>query len=157
MEIELNPGRYVIAVSGGVDSMVLLDLLLRHKPKNPSLTPKALRLKPYMFVVAHFDHGIHEKSSEYRNFVATKTLDTGVEFVSVEGKLGPQVSEATARKARYEFLEKVKNQHKADAIITAHHRDDVVETVIINLLRGSGRKGMSSLKSTAGRQRPLLA
>lgn len=142
MKIKLSPGKYVAAVSGGVDSMVLLEL--------------AAKQKGVKLIVAHFDHGIHKNSDEYSKFVQKKAKALGLEFASEKGELGVGASEATARKARYEFLEKLKKHYKAKAILTAHHKDDVVETAIINLLRGSGRKGLASLKSTDKVKRPLL-
>ncbi len=139
----MEPGKYIIAVSGGVDSMVLLDL--------------ASKLENAELVVAHFDHGIHDRSAEYCEFVKDEAEALGLEFVSEEGTLGPGTGEAKAREARYKFLNKVKAEYRAGAILTAHHRDDLLETAIINLLRGSGRKGLSSLKSTDEIRRPLLA
>lgn len=107
-------------------------------------------------IVAHFDHGIHQDSAKHSEFVSKKAKELKLEFVNGKGRLGAGTSEAIARKARYGFLEEIRKQHKADAILTAHHVDDVMETAIINLLRGSGRKGLSSLKSTETIQRPLL-
>lgn len=141
MNIDLAPGKYVAAVSGGVDSMVMLDLLAR---------------QGYDTVVAHFDHGIREGSAEDRKFVEKIAKEHGLRFFYEEGRLGPDAGEALARAKRYEFLEKIKNQTKADAILTAHHQDDALETVVINLIRGTGRKGLSSLKNRAGLARPLL-
>lgn len=142
MEIDLHPGKYVVAVSGGVDSIVLLDLL-RQKPE--------LEL-----VIAHFDHGIRPDSDKDSRLVQDAATRYGLEFVAGKGRLGPDVSEAKARDARYEFLRRVKLEHGADAIVTAHHQDDVLETAILNLLRGTGRKGLSSLRSTDDIKRPLL-
>jgi tRNA(Ile)-lysidine synthase len=142
MEIELERGKYIIAVSGGVDSMVLLDL--------------AAKLENAELIVAHFDHGIHERSAEYCDFVKAVAKTMGLKFVSEKGELGPSTSEAKAREARYKFLNKAKDEYKAKAILTAHHRDDLLETAVINLLRGSGRKGLSSLRSTQEIKRPLL-
>lgn len=79
-----------------------------------------------------------------------------MDFVFAEGKLGPQTSEADARDARYNFLHQVLKEYKARAIITAHHQDDMLETAILNLLRGTGRKGLSSLASHDKLLRPLL-
>lgn len=138
-----SPGSYVVAVSGGVDSMVLLSLL-QAKPD--------LRL-----VVAHFDHGIRNDSTEDRKFVQAFAKDNGLEFVYEEGRLGVDASEAKARNARYKFLRKVLKDEGAAAIVTAHHQDDVLETTIINLLRGSGRKGLTSLGNRPGIERPLLS
>lgn len=138
----MGAGTYVVAVSGGVDSMVLLDLL---------------RQRPGMkLIVAHYDHGIRRDSADDRKLVQQIAKKHGLTFVHAAGKLGPEASEATARKARYEFLNSVRKAANARAIITAHHQDDMIETAIFNLLRGSGRKGLAALKSTEGIVRPLL-
>lgn len=131
-----------MAVSGGVDSVVLLDLLRLH----PGLK----------LIVAHYDHGIREDSREDRLFVENLARRHGLPFVYDAGHLGPNASEAAARQARYNFLQTVRRTSGYDAIITAHHQDDVLETALINLLRGTGRKGLSSLKSTDTVVRPLL-
>lgn len=107
-------------------------------------------------VVAHFDHGIREDSAEDRRLVQQVAAQYGLPFVYHAGNLGSRVSEADARKARYNFLHKVREASGASAIITAHHKDDALETAIINLIRGTGRKGMASLKSTDIVKRPLL-
>jgi tRNA(Ile)-lysidine synthase len=138
----IRPGKYVVAVSGGVDSMVLLDLL-RQKPR--------LEL-----IVAHFDHGIRPDSADDRKLVQRIAKHYGLPFVYAQGHLGPKSSEALAREARYGFLRKVQEEQGAKAIITAHHQDDMLETAIMNLLRGTGRRGLSSLKSRKDLVRPLL-
>ncbi len=140
--IRIAPGHYVAAISGGVDSMTLLDILRQI----PAVT----------ITVAHFDHGIRPDSRADRLLVAAAAKRYKIPFVYAEGNLGTATSEDTARKARYDFLRSVKKNTKADGIITAHHFDDVLETVTHNLFRGTGRKGMSSLKSIDGIIRPLL-
>jgi len=142
MKTEVRPGKYVIAVSGGVDSVVLLHMLVR--------TPEV------QLIVAHFDHGIRTDSIEDRRFVAQLAKAYKLPFIYDEGRLGNRASEATAREARYAFLQEVQKKSGAHAIITAHHQDDVIETAILNLLRGTGRKGLSSLRSTDSFVRPLL-
>lgn len=139
---DLQPGRYVVAVSGGVDSVVLLELLQQYPE--------------YELVVAHYDHGIRPDSHKDRQLAAQLAKEYGLPFVYDEGGLGADTSEATARDKRYEFLYRVRLQSKADAIVTAHHQDDMLETALLNLLRGSHRKGLSSLKSTDIVKRPLL-
>lgn len=141
--INLQPGKYVVAVSGGVDSMVLLDLL--HQKPGVEL------------VVAHFDHGIRLDSTEDATLVKQTAKSYGLPYDSSEGKLGAGASEAAAREARYAFLRRILKDHNAQAIITAHHQDDVLETAIINLLRGTNRKGLGSLRSTDEIIRPLLS
>src|SRR5688572_12503510 len=91
MDVQLEPGKYVVAVSGGVDSMVLLDVLTQY----PQLE----------LVVAHFEHGIRPDSGKDFRLVKAAAKKYKLPFAAAHGNLGPTVSEATARKARYEFLE----------------------------------------------------
>lgn len=142
MKVDVPAGKYVVAVSGGVDSMVLLDLL----SENPALE----------LVVAHFDHGIRADSSADAELVKEAAAKYGYPFELGHGKLGPKTSEENARRARYAFLNEVKRKYQAEAIITAHHQDDAIETALINLLRGTGPKGLISLTNTALIKRPLL-
>jgi tRNA(Ile)-lysidine synthase len=143
-----SPGRYVVAVSGGVDSMALLHAL--HARNTASAD------RPWKLVVAHLDHGMRSDSLEDRQLVQTTAKRLGLPFVYDEVQLGAGTSEAVARAARYDFLHRVQREHNAKAIVTAHHQDDVLETAIINLLRGSGRKGLTSLASHKDVERPLL-
>lgn len=142
MQIDLKPGKYVVAVSGGVDSVVLLDLL----SKKPRIE----------LVVAHFDHGIRPDSSHDRQLVETLSQKYGLPTEIGEGKLGKGASEAQAREARYEFLRQIRDKHQAIGVVTAHHLDDAVETLAFNTLRGTKRKGVSALQSQAVIIRPLL-
>lgn len=107
-------------------------------------------------VVAHVDHGIRSDSNRDKEFVQQLAKNYGLEFVSTSLDLGPGASEATARTARYDWLERVKDEHGAAAIATAHHQDDVLETIILNIMRGTGWRGLASLRSTEERYRPLL-
>jgi tRNA(Ile)-lysidine synthetase-like protein len=140
--IRVQPGRYVVAVSGGVDSMSLLHIL-KDVP--------GLRL-----TVAHFDHGIRPDSRKDRLLIQDVTRRHKLPFVYAEGNLGRRASEDLARTKRYEFLRTVKDQVGAGGIITAHHHDDALETAVHNLMRGTGRKGMSSLHGSVDVVRPLL-
>ncbi len=142
MELRINPGKYIVAVSGGVDSMALLDML--------ALTPGM------DLIVAHYDHGIRADSDEDRQEVQAAAARHGLPFVYERGNLGLGVSEAAAREARYAFLHRVRAEHAAHAIVTAHHQDDVLETAIINMVRGTGPRGLSALRSTDAIVRPLL-
>lgn len=142
MIISLSPGKYIVAVSGGIDSMAILHMLRAL----PSLE----------LIVAHFDHGIRDDSYKDRELVAQTAERYGLVFEYAEGKLGPTASEATARDARYVFLRSVKDRYHADGILTAHHQDDAIETAILNMLRGTGRKGLSALGDQRDIIRPLL-
>lgn len=141
----LEPGQsYVVAVSGGVDSVVLLDMLSQAKPDSTCL------------MVAHFDHGLRGNSSDDAQFVQNLSQQYGLKFHVGHGHLKPKTSEATARKARYDFLKGVVAQENAIALLTAHHQDDFLETAILNFYRGSHRRGLVSLKSSQHILRPLL-
>ncbi len=142
MKLAVDPGKYVVAVSGGVDSVALLHILQKQEGLD--------------LIVAHFDHGIRGDSGEDRLFVQDLAKKYGLPFVYEEGKLGAKASEAMARQVRYNFLRRIGKDKNARAIITAHHQDDVLETAIINLLRGTGRKGLTALKNQPDILRPLL-
>ncbi len=142
MHAHIQPGKYVIAVSGGVDSVVLMDILSK--------------LDGVELVVAHFDHGIREDSIEDSLFVGELASKYGLPFETERVELGTGASEAVAREARYDFLRRVQEKYQAIAVVTAHHQDDLLETTIINLLRGTGRRGMHSITNTSGLLRPLL-
>ena len=145
MTIDLPQGTYVVAVSGGVDSAALLDMLA--KSENQEVN----------FIVAHFDHGIRSTSENDTKFVADLATRYGFSFVSERVDLGANSSEELARNARYDFLLRTKEKYNARAIILAHHKDDIVETMIFNILRGTGIRGLCSLKSTPLLIRPLLS
>lgn len=135
-------GTYIIAVSGGVDSVVLLDMLNRQS--NAQL------------VVAHFDHGMRSDSQQDEVFVHQLAKDYQLPYETERVELGPNASEADARDKRYAFLRSAMQKHHAKAIITAHHQDDVIETSMINIIRGTGRHGLTALKSSKDILRPLL-
>jgi len=143
MDIVIRPGKYVVAVSGGVDSMALLH----HLAQKPGME----------LIVVHFDHGIRTDSDEDLQLVHRTAVAYDLQFVFAHGNLGPHASEATAREARYKFLEQVREEQGAAAIITAHHQDDAIETALINMLRGTGSYGLAGLQSTERVVRPLLA
>ena len=142
MKINLEPGKYVVGVSGGVDSMVLLNMLSK--------------LLGVEIIVAHFDHGIRADSALDAKLVAKAAKAYGMTHESARGKLGANASEDTARTARYKFLESVRAKHNAAEIITAHHQDDLIETALLNLLRGSGRQGLVAMPLNKKITRPLL-
>lgn len=132
----------MVAVSGGVDSMALLHALAGQSD---------LKL-----IAAHFDHGIRSDSHLDRQLVQHASLKYGIPFVYHEGNLGPGASEDVARKARYEFLHNVRKASGAKAVITAHHHNDALETAVLNMLRGTNRKGLTALRSRTNVHRPML-
>ena len=131
--------KYVVAVSGGVDSVVLLDMMTK--------------MSDHELIVAHFDHGIRDDSAYDARFVAALASRHGLKCVTEREVLGKNASEALARERRYAFLRKLAKEHDA-RIVTAHHLDDLVETVAINLQRGTGWRGLAALDSDI--LRPLI-
>ena len=132
---------YLLAVSGGVDSVVLLDLF--SKTNNH-------------IVVAHVDHGIRgEESAADARFVKELAKKYKAPFVSIELNLAANASEELARAERYKFLLKESERFKA-LLVTAHHEDDAVETIALNIERGTGWRGLMVL-NRLGIMRPLLA
>jgi len=128
----------VLAISGGVDSVSLLHMMR----SDPSV------------IVAHFNHGIRPCSDLDAKFVQQLAESYQLTFVSQKEVLGPNCSEAQARNRRYHFLKSVCSQYSG-TIYTAHHKDDLIETIIINLLRGTGWRGLVPFGDIAI-QRPLL-
>ena len=133
----------VVAVSGGADSVALLDLL--HE----------LELE---LVVAHVDHGIQGDSWKVGQMVRTLTDKYGLPFELVTLQLGSDATETAARRARYRALRDIQRGHDADYLVTAHHQDDQIETVLLRVLRGSAPAGLAAMSARArgGLIRPLL-
>ena len=141
-------GTAVVAVSGGPDSVALLDLL-------HALAPE-LGLS---LVVAHADHGMRADSGTVGQAVAALARRYGLPFELGELRLGPDATETVARRARYAWLAEVQRRRAARYLVTAHHRDDQVETILLRLLRGSAPAGLAGMPARArgGLVRPLLA
>jgi tRNA(Ile)-lysidine synthase len=142
-----RPGPTVVAVSGGPDSVALLDLLTRLAPER--------RLE---VVVAHADHGIGQGSGTVAAAVEELARPYGVPFELGELRLGSGASETIARRARYAWLREVQHRYGARYLVTAHHRDDQVETILLRVLRGSAPAGLAGMagRGRDGLVRPLL-
>jgi tRNA(Ile)-lysidine synthase len=142
-----RPGPVVVAVSGGADSVALLDLLYGVAPE--------LGLS---LVVAHADHGIQSDSRTVGQSVGALATKYGLPFELGELHLGPDATETAARRARYAWLTDVRRRHRARYLVTAHHRDDQVETILLRVLRGSAPAGLAGMAARArgGLVRPLL-
>lgn len=118
----------ILAVSGGIDSMVLLEKFFRDEPEN--------------IVVAHFNHGTRTSADLDEQFVSSRCEELKVPFETMKIMLGEGVSEELARKKRYNFLYHVANKYSGE-IYTAHHLDDLIESIAINLIRGTGWRGLT--------------
>ncbi|MEJ2128029.1 MAG: tRNA lysidine(34) synthetase TilS [Woeseiaceae bacterium] len=129
------PTRLVIGYSGGLDSTVLLHALAATRDEFGTVLS-----------AIHVDHGLHEDSANWAQHCATFAKTLGVEFTSlavdVETNAG-QGTEAAARRARYDALRT--SIHSGDWLLSAHHRDDQAETLLLNLLRGSGPAGLAGI------------
>lgn len=132
--------KYLVAVSGGVDSVVLLDMLIKENK--------------HELIVAHFDHGIREDSASDAQFVKQLANTHGLPFETKREVLGKSASEELARERRYAFLWEMAKKHEA-TIVTAHHMNDIAETIAINIARGTGWRGLAVLASAV--HRPLLS
>jgi len=139
----------LLAVSGGLDSMVMLDLCMKH---NLSIA------------IAHCNFFLRgEESNRDEIFVISKAKELGTvchvrkfetQKIAEQQKLSIQ---ETARDLRYAFFEELINTHKYNFLFTAHHQNDNVETVFINMLRGTGSKGLAGIQQKRNKiYRPLL-
>ena len=128
----------ILAISGGVDSMVMLDMF-RNDPDA---------------VVAHFDHGTRPSSFTDAEFVWQAAARYGLPFFSKRVELGSNASEEIARISRYEYFEQLAGELGGE-IYTAHHVNDLIESMAINLLRGTGWRGLAPFGNVVIR-RPFL-
>ena len=146
---EGNASRAVVAVSGGADSMALLHLLMRLR------TDWNLAL-----VVAHLDHSLRPESADDAAFVGEMAKGWNLPFEMTKLPPGALTQkgnmEATARSLRYKFLAQVAAEQQVDGcpvdVAVAHTANDQAETVLMNLIRGSGVHGLAGMRAV----RPLL-
>jgi tRNA(Ile)-lysidine synthase len=140
-------GEALVAVSGGADSVALLDVL------HGLMSELGLSL-----VVAHVDHGIQGRSGEVAENLRKLVTRYGLPFETVALRLGPETTETEARRARYAWLREIQRRRGAKYVVTAHHADDQVETILLRVLRGSAPAGLAGIaaKSRGGLVRPLL-
>lgn len=148
----INPeDSIVLAISGGVDSMVLLDLVSGHHPREN-------------IIVAHFDHMLRGDQSDLdRELVANICNSKNIRFevrrmdIGLLTHVSKMSIEESARFHRYGFLNEIREKYSAKYILTAHHRDDRIETAVFHLVRGTKLQGIHALKIVSGDVfRPLL-
>lgn len=137
------PGhRVAVAVSGGADSVALLDLLVTTR-----------RWHGAHLEVVTVDHGVREGSAGDADFVWELARRLGLPVTRFDLGLGLGASEATCREARYAAFASL----RVDRVATAHHREDLVETSLLHLIRGTSWRGMTGLAWRRDRYvRPLL-
>jgi tRNA(Ile)-lysidine synthase len=121
----------VAAVSGGADSMLLLHLLLKIREK-----------KNIEIICSHINHGVRKASEKEKDFVESFCEKNNITFeysklnINTKGNFHHE-----ARKLRYHFLNHVVYKHNAKYLMTAHHGDDLIETILMKISRGSTIKG----------------
>ncbi len=133
----------ILALSGGPDSVFLLEML------------KQLPLK---IIAAHVNHHLRKESDKDQKFVEalheTITKSAKIAELSKKNKTG---IEETGRKVRYDFFQQLAKKHQGKYILTAHHADDNLETIIHNLTRGTTLKGLAGMEEiNQNLFRPLL-
>lgn len=128
--------RLILAVSGGPDSVCLLNLL---------------KQLPYQISVAHLNHQLRAEAEQEAEFVKKMSASLGLPFFieSINVKRMAKTKkigiEEAARCARYKFLFETAEKENSQAVLTAHHADDQIETVLMNLIRGAGLRGMAGM------------
>ena len=135
----INPGaNLLLGLSGGVDSVVLLDLLVQLAP-----------VMRFSLHTLHVNHGISPNAESWAAFCEDRCRERGVPFSSEAVDIGPYRAlgiEGAARQARYEAFARM----PADFIVLAQHRDDQVETVLLQLARGTGVRGLAGMPVARG-------
>ena len=147
--------KILLALSGGVDSMVLAKLLLA--------VSRQLSANSQLFFAHCNFHLRGEDSNRDERFVKEFAKENGIELfvkhfdTEAYAKENSLSIEMAARELRYSWFEELKNIHNINKVALAHHGDDQIETFFINFLRGSGIKGLKGMKAQNGFYiRPLL-
>ena len=151
-----NEDKIVLAVSGGPDSICMLDIL------NDIKNDETIDIN-FEIVVAHVNHMIRKEAEEDEKYVKKYCEEKQIEFYSKSidvqkmannNKIG--VEEA-GRKVRYDFFDEILEKTNAQKIAIAHNKNDKVETVLMHILRGSGINGLKGIEAKRGKYiRPLI-
>lgn len=137
--------RFIVGVSGGLDSAALANIMSQIVKTGALSGP---------FAIAHLDHGLRLDSPEDFKFVRDLASSLGVKFigkrVELAKMLGPDKArlEEEAREKRYRFFYEAACEFKATVVLTAHHADDQAETVLQRILRGTAMRGLAGIHET---------
>ena len=150
--------RIAIALSGGLDSVVLLDSIYRAyqtqiktpATKKTTLTRAVNKADPSITIFAfHIHHGLQKKADEWLLFCEALAKKYGIAFdfrlLHIDTVLNAGNIEARARTARYEALTELCAYHGIEDLLLAHHQNDQAETVLLQLMRGAGVAGLSGM------------
>lgn len=140
-ELNLYNETVVVGVSGGPDSMALLDLL-------KSISKK----RQIKIVCAHINHNVRKVSNAEEKMLENycQMKDIFFETMKIE-KYGDDNFQNEARNIRYDFFDKIVKKYSAKYLFTAHHADDLVETILMRMVRGSTIKGYSGFAKVVDR------
>ena len=149
-----NGDKIVVGVSGGPDSMTLLNVLKNIKEKE---------IIKFNLVVCHINHMIREEAVSDEKYVEEYCKKNNIEFFAKRIKVEEMAekekigTEEAGRKARYQFFNEILNKTNANKIATAHTANDNAETVLMNIIRGSGTLGLKGIEAKNGKLiRPLI-
>lgn len=146
-----SPGSIVLAVSGGVDSMVLLEA---------AHAVAELKFESQRLIVAHVNHSLRGRESQGdERLVRERAKALGLAFRSrrLKWKEGERASQEACRRKREAFLASLMPADN-DRLLFAHHLDDQAETVLFRLIRGTGLRGLKGMRQVSGKKlRPFLA
>lgn len=149
--------KLILAVSGGPDSIAMLDILYNLKLENELM-------KNIDFIVCHVNHMIRKEADEDEKFVKNFCTKINIPFFSKKINI-PEISkiekkglEETARIERYKFFDEIMQKTGTNKIAIAHNKNDKIETIIMNLLRGSGSSGLIGIEPIKNQKyiRPLI-
>ena len=146
--LDINSEYIVVAVSGGPDSMLLLKVLIDLQNK---INKK--------IVVAHVHHNLRPESDYEADMVKKYCENNNIifEMFKIEKYPNNKFSEESARVIRYDFFDRVIKKYNSDILFTAHHGDDLVETVLMRLTRGSSIKGYSGFGKLSNNRGYIIA
>lgn len=146
-----NEKYIVVAVSGGPDSMALLHMLLEQRQHYH-----------FQIVCAHVNHNVRKESEEEAIFVSGYCHSHGIlyEFMKIENYHDDNFHNE-ARVVRYRFFEQILSKYQSHCLFTAHHGDDLMETILMRMVRGASLKGYSGFEVLSHREnydiiRPLI-
>lgn len=120
----------VIGLSGGPDSMVLLNLLIQYKHEIG-----------FNIVCAHVHHNVRKESDDEADFVKNYCENNNLIFEMTKFNYEDKFSESLAHKMRYEYFNKIIIKYNAKYLFTAHHGDDLIETILMKIVRGASLSG----------------
>ena len=153
-KLQLNESTTIVAaISGGPDSMLLIELFLKYR-----------KLNDFNLIVAHVNHNLRDESVKEKEDLEKYCLKNNLkfEYYEIEKRKDKPLTEVEARNIRYEFFDDLMKKYSATYLATAHHGDDLVETVMMKIVRGSSLRGYSGFSQISEKNgykiiRPLIS